>query len=276
MRHLLLCAAGILLVGACAQDDTGTDDAATCSGQDFVGDFITLPVAEGGKALRISKTEITNAQFTTFVAETGYVTDAEKLDDPNKGGGAVFVVPSAPGQPWWAYARDANWRHPDGADSSIDGKDHDPVVQISYRDAVAYAQWAGGRLPTEQEWAYAAAAGSTSKYVWGDSKTIDGKEQANTWQGMFPVENTEDDGYLRRAPVGCFDANDFGLYDMIGNVWEWTASPYRQDGLHQNIIKGGSFLCADNYCQRYTVPAREKHEIDFSTNHIGFRIVKDL
>ncbi len=235
---------------------------------------IDAPANSDFQTFSISTTEVTNAQFAEFVGATDYVTDAEKTQSEQGGGGAIFVVPRSPVDPWWVYAKNANWRAPDGDGKSIEGRENEPVVQISYNDAIAYARWAGGRLPTEAEWEYAAGAGAKTEYAWGTTKTIDGKEQANTWQGFFPVENTKNDGFLRRAPVGCFPPNAFGLFDMIGNVWEWTASPAHSARQHENIIKGGSFLCAENFCRNYTVPAREKHETDFSTNHIGFRIVK--
>lgn len=265
-----------LFLSSCAETQQESDNLpATCAPTDLaVYTLIDAPTETGLTSFLISTTEITNKQFAVFVEETGYVTDAQRAQPPQGGGGAVFVVPSSPIEPWWAYAPEANWLSPDGAENTIRGRDDDPVVQVSYRDAVAYARWAGGRLPTEAEWEFAAGGGAETKYAWGDTKTINGKQQANTWQGFFPIENSNEDGFLRRAPVGCFPPNAFGLYDMIGNVWEWTASPVRASRGHENIIKGGSFLCADNYCQRYTVPAREKHEVDFSTNHIGFRIVK--
>ncbi len=220
-------------------------------------------------------TEVTNAQFAKFVEETDYVTAAENIQ-PGFGvsGAAVFTPPDASDPSWWRFVEGANWRHPDGPESSIEGRDADPVVQVSYEDAKSYAEWAGRALPTEMQWEYAARAGSATRYVWGDSRTIDGIEQANTWQGAFPIENTQDDGFLRRSPAGCFPPNEFGFYDMIGNVWEWTDTVYRQnEGEPVYVIKGGSFLCAENYCRRYRPAARQPQEAGFSTNHIGFRTV---
>ncbi len=230
------------------------------------------------KSFDINAAEITNAQFSKFVEETGYVTDAEK---PQEGfgapGGAVFAMPSSGNPNGWHFKEGANWRSPEGGESTIKGFDSDPVVQVTLNDARAYAIWAGRRLPTEAEWEYAARGGSTGLYVWGDEKSPGGVEKANHWQGAFPYKNTVTDGYAGRSPIGCFEPNGFGLYDMIGNVWELTDTPY-QDGLEEPVytIKGGSFLCADNYCRRYRAPARQPQEAGLSTNHIGFRTVKDI
>ena len=226
-------------------------------------------------AFNIDVMEVTNAQFEAFISETGYVTSAEKVQPGfDRVGAAVFTPPDMTNPSWWRFVEGANWRHPDGPESSIKGRERDPVVQVSHKDAKAYAAWAGRALPTEAQWEYAARAGSETRYVWGESRTIDGVEQANTWQGAFPIQNTEADGFLRRAPVGCYLPNAFGLYDMIGNVWEWTDTVYQQsEGEHLYVIKGGSFLCAENYCRRYRPSARQPQEAGFSTNHIGFRTV---
>lgn len=223
----------------------------------------------------IDVTEVTNAQFTRFIADTGYVTSAEKIQPGfETRGAAVFTPPDASHPTWWRFVEGANWRHPEGPKSSIEGRGQYPVVQISYADAKAYAQWAGRALPSEAQWEYAARAGTQTRYVWGETRTVDGVEQANTWQGAFPVQNTQDDGYLSRSPVGCYPPNSFGLYDMIGNVWEWTDTVYTQgSGEPVYVIKGGSFLCAENYCRRYRPAARQPQEAGFSTNHIGFRTV---
>ena len=174
----------------------------------------------------------------------------------------------------WQFVEGASWRHPEGPNSTIEDRDNDPVVQISLRDAKAYAAWAKRRLPTDAEWEYAAKAGAETLYVWGEEKAPGGKEQANTWQGAFPLTNSKKDGYLRRAPVGCYEPNGFGLYDMIGNVWEWTDTPYENNSeAPQYVIKGGSFLCAPNYCRRYRASAMQPQDADFTTNHIGFRTV---
>jgi len=190
-------------------------------------------------------------------------------------GGAVFELPTATNPQWWSFTEGANWRHPEGPDSSIEGKNLEPVVQVSLADAQTYAEWKGRRLPTEAEWEHAAKAGADTLYVWGETRAPNGEEQANTWQGAFPVKNTNKDGYFLRSPVGCYPANAYGLYDMIGNVWEWTSTPsdITSGGSTQQIIKGGSFLCAENYCRRYRAAARQPQDADFSTNHIGFRTV---
>lgn len=235
------------------------------------------PVRSGG--FSIDAVEVSNAAFARFVAATGYITDAER---PQPGfevpGAAVFAYPTPENPSWWRFVEGASWRAPEGPGSSIEGLEALPVVQVSQRDAVAYAAWAGGRLPTETEWEFAARAGSTTRYVWGDALAPKGVLQANTWQGPFPVRNSGDDGYLSRAPGGCFPPNGFGLYDMIGNVWEWTATPYDDpvaEGEARYTIKGGSYLCAENYCHRFRASARQAQEAGLPTNHIGFRIVYD-
>jgi len=225
----------------------------------------------------IDATEVTNKQFRSFVEATNYLTDAEKIQPGfNTPGGAVFILPNAAHPHWWRFVEGANWRHPEGPKSSIKGRDYDPVVQLTINDARAYAKWVGRRLPTEIEWEYAAGAGAKTRYVWGEEKNPNGKEMANTWQGAFPIENTQKDGFALRAPVGCFEPNAFGLYDMIGNVWEWTdtANWQGQEGEAVYVIKGGSFLCAENYCRRYRASARQFQEAGLSTNHIGFRTAK--
>ena len=225
-------------------------------------------------AFSIDANEVTNAQFQNFVEATGYITEAET---PQPGfdvaGGAVFSSPSGDNPSWWHFVEGANWRHPDGPSSSIDGRGSEPVVQVTLKDARAYADWAGRRLPTEMEWEYAAKAGSDALYIWGDERAPKGEEQANTWQGAFPIENTVADGFQTRAPVGCYAPNAFGLYDMIGNVWEWTETDWGNGQSH--VIKGGSFLCAENYCRRYRAASRQPQESNFSTNHIGFRTARD-
>lgn len=231
-------------------------------------------------AFDIDRTEVTNGQFAAFVEATGYVTDAEKAQPGfDVDGGAVFMQPTEDFPSWWRFTEGANWRHPEGPESSIEGKAEYPVVQVSYNDAKAYAAWAGRRLPSEAEWEYAAGAGASTKYIWGDEKTPGGKEQANTWQGSFPLENTAADGHTGQAPVGCYPPNRFGLYDMVGNVWEWTDTVFEEtsgesEAIH--VIKGGSFLCADNYCQRYRSAARQPQEVGLPTNHVGFRTVADI
>lgn len=231
--------------------------------------------------------EVTNAQFQRFVDATGYVTLAQRAPsatdypdaDPSLlvAGSAVFSLPPA-SEPaadmsWWSYVPGACWRHPTGPGSSIEGRMDEPVVHIAYEDAAAYANWCGKRLPTEEEWEYAARGGLIAKiYAWGDELTPEGRFMANTWQGQFPTDNTAADGFVLAAPVGRFPANGFGLYDMIGNVWEWTAT---QVPTSEHITKGGSFLCAPNYCQRYRPAARFPVTNDTTTSHIGFRCVRD-
>ncbi|MEP1422576.1 MAG: formylglycine-generating enzyme family protein [Erythrobacter sp.] len=228
----------------------------------------------------ISRTEITNSQFGEFVADTGYVTEAER-DPPEipgatqemlQPGSAVFRVPSRDNPNWWIWSIGAQWRSPSGPESTIEGRGNDPVVQVTYRDALAYADWAGMSLPSEEQWEYAAKAGTAT---FPEPKNSSGKPQANYYQGVFPARDLGEDGYTSRAPVGCFEPNAFGLHDMIGNVWEWTTSSARRTDTMApvNVIKGGSFLCAANYCARYRPAARQFQERDLGTDHIGFRLV---
>lgn len=225
----------------------------------------------------ISRTEVTNAQFAHFVAATGYRTASERHPPAVPGappemrlpGSAVFRVPTPDNRNWWAWVPGASWRHPSGPASAIDGRGADPVVQITYDDAAAYAGWAGLSLPSEEQWEYAARAGAAAL---PEPKDTAGAPAANYYQGAFPARDTGEDGFTTRAPVGCFEANAFGLHDMIGNVWEWTTAEARP-GQPVNIIKGGSFLCAANYCARYRPAARQFQERDLGTDHIGFRLV---
>lgn len=202
---------------------------------------------------------------------------------------------------WWNYVKGADWRHPDGPGSSIVGKDDYPVVQVSWFDAMAYAEWAGKRLATEVEWEFAARGGLDGKVnVWGDESHKDDDGRANTWQGSFPNKNTEEDGYAATSPVRAFAPNGFGLYDMAGNVWEWCADYYREDTFAQRVRskltvnptgptisydprepfavkrvqKGGSYLCSDSYCSGYRPSAREPGSPDTGSGHVGFRCVK--
>jgi len=220
--------------------------------------------------------EVTNDQFAVFVRATGYATDAER-PGPRQGA-VVFVMPhrvdgSGDIAQWWHLVKDANWRHPGGPDTSIDGRGHFPVVEIDYNDALAYAKWKHRELPTEAEWEYAARAGAAHL-------DLAQPTEANTWQGIFPVLNSGADGFVGLAPVGCYKPNAFGLYDMIGNVWEWTASLYAprhgmapEAGAAARVIKGGSFLCAPNYCMRYRPGSREPQEADLGASHLGFRTI---
>ena len=235
----------------------------------------------------IDRTEVTNAQFAEFVKATGYVTLSERDPDPAlypgvpreqlKPSSLVFVGADAlnDGNPaqWWRVIDGASWKHPKGPGSDLKGRDRYPVVHIAYDDALAYAHWKGRDLPTEEEWEFAARAGHTdAKYEWGDAPLNGHKPQANTWQGVFPAIDTGADGYkARAAPVGCFPPSAYGLYDLSGNVWEWTKGHY-PDG--SRLIKGGSFLCADNFCLRYRPAARQPGPPDTGQSHLGFRTVK--
>lgn len=257
--------------------------------------------------------EVTNAQFEDFVAATNYVTIAERPLNPADypgvpldklvPGSAVFTPPTdkvALGniQNWWQYVPGANWRHPSGPESSIVGLENNPVVQICYLDAKAYADWAGKRLPTEAEWEFAARAGRTdAKYYWGTELKPNGKWMANIFQGNFPYQNTAEDGFSGVAPVKSFPKNPYGLYDLEGNVWEWCSDLYHsayyqkspidnpigplssydaeEPGIEKHVQKGGSYLCSDQYCIRYVAGSRGKGETSSACNHLGFRCVKD-
>lgn len=268
----------------------------------------------------MDETPVTNAAFAEFVAATGHVTNAEKRPDPADYPGAdpamlepaslVFAPPSHPVSlhdfsQWWDYRFHADWRHPLGPDSSLEGLDDHPVVHIAFADAQAYAAWAGKELATEAEWELAARAGlDRAEFPWGDELMPGGVPQANTWQGQFPHENAMEDGYLRTSPVRAFAPNAFGLHDMIGNVWEWTADFYSarhqsdagkpccaprnprggsQDHSYdpampeiripRRVLKGGSHLCAPSYCRRYRPAARHAQPEDTSTSHVGFRCI---
>jgi len=264
----------------------------------------------------MDKTDVTNGQFAEFVKATGYVTVAERVpraeDYPGArpenlvAGGVVFSPPdhSVPLNnhlQWWSYVKGANWRHPSGPKSSIEGKGNYPVVQVAYEDALAYAKWAGKRLPTEAEWEFAARGGLAGKpFVWGDEFRPHDKFMANTFQGHFPEKNTAADGFSETSPVEHYPANPYGLYDMAGNVWQWTSDWYRPDYYQQlasqgsvarnprgpenpydpseptepkKVHRGGSYLCTDQYCSRYIVGTRGKGEVTTGTNHLGFRCV---
>jgi formylglycine-generating enzyme required for sulfatase activity len=236
----------------------------------------------------IDRTEVTNAQFARFVAATGYVSDAERRD-----GAVVFAVPDANDTAaldagrWWTLRRDANWRRPDGARS---GAPNEPVVDVTYDDALAYAHWLGRELPSEAQWEFAAKAGRDNENADRALRDAHGHPLANFWQGLFPLADRGDDGFRGRAPVGCFAANPNRLYDMVGNVWEWTNDPYRdghatadereamaampaRGNTPRRVIKGGSYLCADNYCVRARASSRQGQQADLPSVHIGFRTV---
>jgi sulfatase modifying factor 1 len=268
----------------------------------------------------IDRTPVTNRQFREFVNATNYVTFAEIAPDPKdypdalphmlKAGSLVFTPPNHPvdlrdWSQWWRFKFGANWRKPYGPRSSIGGRDDHPVVHIAYRDAEAYARWAGKELPTEAEWEYAARGGlEEAEFAWGDELAPEGRHMANTWQGAFPHENLASDGHRRTSPVLAFPPNGYGIHDMIGNVWEWTSDWYSSRHaedcgkpccipenprgapeadsyderapsvrIPRKVLKGGSHLCAPNYCRRYRPAARHAQPIDTGTSHIGFRCI---
>lgn len=267
----------------------------------------------------LDATPVTNRRFAAFVAATAYVTLAERqpvADDYPDADPALLVPGSAVFLPpqqrvgtdnhrlWWRYVKGASWQHPYGPDSNIAGLEEHPVVHIAYQDAEAYAQWVGKRLPGEAEWERAARGGLVdAEYAWGYEPAPDQRRLANYWVGEFPNVRLADDGFSRTSPVGFYPPNGYGLYDMIGNVWEWTSDWYVQphkareaksccapdlsaaskpestpagqnqvqSGLDRKVLKGGSHLCADNYCHRYRPAARHAQMLDSSTSHIGFR-----
>jgi len=270
----------------------------------------------------IDETPVTNRQFAEFVAATGHRTFAEIPPDPRdypgmplemaKAGSLVFektvgAVDLNDWSNWWHFRFGADWRHPTGPNSSLEGLQDHPVVHVSYQDALAYAEWAGKSLPTEAEWEFAARGGHDRlDYAWGNELAPGGRMLANYWQGLFPFSNTLEDGWLRSSPVRIYPANGYGLFDMIGNVWEWTHDWYAMPQsakktkaspcctidnprggrkresfdpgmsdirIGRKVLKGGSHLCAANYCQRYRPAARHPQQIDSSTGHIGFRCV---
>jgi formylglycine-generating enzyme required for sulfatase activity len=266
----------------------------------------------------MDKTDVTNEQFAKFVRATGYITVAERKpraeDFPGAppenlvAGAVVFSPPDHPVPlndhfQWWSYIPGANWKHPEGPKSNLRGREKYPVVDIAYEDAEAYAKWAGKRLPTEAEWEFAARGGLSGKpFVWGDEFRPKGRWMANTFQGHFPIHDAGEDGHIGIAAVAQYPANGYGLYDMAGNVWQWTSDWYRPDyyqelasvegvarnpqgpsssfdpaepGEKKRVMRGGSFLCTDQYCSRYVVGTRGKGDVSTGTNHLGFRCVRD-
>ncbi|WP_224488742.1 formylglycine-generating enzyme family protein [Robertkochia flava] len=274
----------------------------------------------------IDKTEVTNAQFAAFTAATGYKTIAERAidwealktqvppgtpkphDSVLQPGSLVFKQPEQPVanlqdySQWWIWKTGANWRHPKGPESTIEGLEDHPVVHIAYEDAVAYCEWVGRRLPTEAEWEFAARGGLLKeRYPWGDDREKL-EISNNSWTGAFPMSNDQEDGFITTAPVASYPPNGFGLYDMAGNVWEWTSDWYNsnyyaraleqgiledpegasehynpgQPYVLQKVVKGGSFLCSDSYCASYRVSARMATDLDSGQQHLGFRTVKDI
>jgi sulfatase modifying factor 1 len=252
----------------------------------------------------IDRHPVTVAEFRRFATETGYMTLAERSPDPAVypdadpnllvPGSLVFRRTRGPVRlddvrEWWAYEAGACWSAPEGPGSSVRGRHRHPVTQVAFEDALAYARWAGKDLPTEAEWEYAARGGlEGARFAWGDEPTVSGRIVANWWQGRFPWENTREDGYEGTSPVGTFAPNGFGLYDVCGNVWEWTtdsataprgarpccaADTGAAPEIERRVIKGGSHLCAPSYCLRFRPAARQFETVDTSTSHIGFRCV---
>jgi formylglycine-generating enzyme len=232
----------------------------------------------------IAATTVSNGEFATFVAATGHVTDAERFGWSFVFGGLLpDDFPDTRGvaaAPWWRQVYGATWQHPEGPHSTVADRGDHPVVQVSFRDAAAYAAWIGARLPKEAEWEFAARAGSTSTFPWGDELEPDGQHLMNVFQGDFPGHNTAADGWLGTCPVDAFPANAFGLYNATGNVWEWTSDRYADagagggTGTDNLVLKGGSYLCHASYCRRYRPAARMASTADSTAGNIGFRLAR--
>ena len=256
--------------------------------------MVWIPKSGDLEGFWMDETEVTNAQFAKFVKDTKYVTTAERIPKwedlqkqlppgTPKPPDSVFVAASLvfqtaskpvdlnnPGG-WWVWTKGANWKHPQGPKTSLKGLDKHPVVHVSWEDAMAYCKWAGKRLPTSAEWERAAHGGNQdAKFPWGNDDINQGKAKANTWQGEFPYNNTTKDGFYRAAPVASFPANDFGLYDLAGNVWEWCAD----DEHGEKAVKGGSFLCNESYCEGYRIDKQMSSSADTGLEHTGFRCIK--
>jgi sulfatase modifying factor 1 len=303
-----------------SREETTMDDMVRLPGGEFLMGSESFypeerPVRRAGvEGFSIDRRQVTNDDFRAFVDATGYVTVAERpLDLSEVPGAAVQTYPAgsmvfqqttgpvdlSDSRNWWTYVPGAQWRHPHGPHSSIDDLGGHPVVQIAYDDAEAYARWAGKALPSEAEWEYAARGGLDGKnFTWGDEIEPNGTIMANTWQGEFPWQNTKRDGFERTSPVGSFPPNGYGLYDMAGNVWEWTADWYsvQTDGtvsrpccaspedsydatspeirIPRKVLKGGSHLCAPNYCLRFRPAARMPQMTDTGMSHLGFRCIR--
>jgi len=291
---------------------------ATQTGELRIGDMVSIPEGkfkmgsenfypeEGPvrevsvSSFEIGANEVTNAQFEQFVNETQYVTVAERPLNPREfpnlkadelKPGALIFAPQADitnlsdFTKWWTWQAGANWRHPGGPNTNIIGLENHPVVQIAYEDALEYAKWAKADLPTEAQWERAARGGLVGlDYVWDNQRSessgheVKSATMANHWQGIFPIQNTKEDGYQGTSPVGCFARNNYGLYDVAGNVWELTKDDYSDvNGLQKGMkaARGGSFLCSDNYCGRYRPAARTPVDIYSGMQHVGFRIVRN-